>query len=86
MDIRYFVRSKFSRSLVRKKKKWIDTTSSFWSLSQPLCFRKIEKYKKKVSEINYRLKNYCNQKNIDFLENTNTKDEHLGSRKLYLNK
>ena len=40
---------------------------------------------KKVGEINQRLKNDCEQKNIDFVENSNTIEEHLGSKKLHLN-
>ena len=41
---------------------------------------------KKVVEVNGRLKNFCSQKNIDFIENTNLKEEHLGNKKLHLNK
>ena len=41
---------------------------------------------KKVQDINSRLRNYCSQKNIDFIDNTNIKEEHLGSKKLHLNK
>ena len=41
---------------------------------------------KKVGETNQRLKNYCKQKNIDFVDNSNTIEEHLGSKKLHLNK
>ena len=32
------------------------------------------------------LKNYCNQKNIDFIDIGNLKEEHLGQKKLHLNK
>ena len=39
---------------------------------------------KKVSEVNSYLKNYCSQKNIDFIDNL--KEEHLGQKKLHLNK
>ena len=41
---------------------------------------------KKVGETNQRLKNYCKQKNIDFVDNDNIIEEHLGSKKLHLNK
>ena len=41
---------------------------------------------KKVSEVNSYLKNYCSQKNIDFIDNSNLKEEHLGQKKLHLNK
>ena len=40
---------------------------------------------KKVGEINQRLKNYCKQKNIDFVDNSNIIEEHLRSKKLHLN-
>ena len=32
------------------------------------------------------LKNYCSQKNIDFIQNSNIMEEHLGIKKLHLNK
>ena len=41
---------------------------------------------KKVGETNQRLKNYCKQKNIDFVDNSSITEEHLGSKKLHLNK
>ena len=41
---------------------------------------------KKVLEVNSHLKNYCSQKNIDFIDNNNIKEEHLGLKKLHLNK
>ena len=41
---------------------------------------------KKVGETNQRLKNYCKQKNIDFVDNSNIIEEHLDSKKLHVNK
>ena len=41
---------------------------------------------KKVDETNQRLKNDCKQKNIDFVDNSNIMEEHLGSKNLHLNK
>ena len=41
---------------------------------------------KKVGETNQRLRNYCEQKNIDFVDNSNIIEEHLGSKNLHLNK
>ena len=41
---------------------------------------------KKLSQVNSYLKNYCNEKNIDFIDNGNLKEEHLGQKKLHLNK
>ena len=31
---------------------------------------------------NQRLKNFCKQKNIDFVDNSNIIEEHLGSKKV----
>ena len=41
---------------------------------------------KEIDETNQRLKNYCKQKNIDFVDNSNIIEEHLGSKKLHINK
>ena len=41
---------------------------------------------KKVGETNQRLKNFCKQKNYDFVDNSNIIEEHLGSKTLHLNK
>ena len=41
---------------------------------------------KKVQDNNNRLKNYCAQTNIDYIDNNNIKEEHLGKNKLHLNK
>ena len=39
---------------------------------------------KKVQDENNRLKNYCSQTNIEYIENNNIKEEHLGQKKLHL--
>ena len=41
---------------------------------------------KNVVETNASLKNYCSQKKLDYIENTNIKEEYLGVKKLHLNK
>ena len=41
---------------------------------------------KTVQGTNSRLKKYCSQKNIDFIQNSNIMEEHLGIKKLHLNK
>ena len=33
-----------------------------------------------------KLRNFCNQKNINYIDNTNIKENHLGIKKLHLNK
>ena len=40
----------------------------------------------KVSDLNSRLKNYCKQQNIDFIDNQNIDGTCLGAKKLHLNK
>ena len=40
----------------------------------------------KVGETKQRLKNYCKKENINFVDNSNIIEEHLGSKKLHLNK
>ena len=32
------------------------------------------------------MKNFCSQTNIEYIENNNIKEEHLGKKKLHLNK
>ena len=54
----------------------------FWNLV-------VQKDKKKNSDkaalnTNARLRNFCKQKNIDYIDNTNIKEDHLGIKKLYL--
>ena len=56
----------------------------FWNLV-------VQKDKKKNSDkaalnTNARLRNFCKQKNIDYIDNTNIKEDHLGIKKFYLNK
>ena len=41
---------------------------------------------KTVQDTNSRLKNYCSQKNIDSIQNSNIMEEHLSIKKLHLNK
>ena len=37
---------------------------------------------KKVGETNQRLENFCKQENIDYVDNSNIIEEHLGSKML----
>ena len=56
-------------------------------VSSSLITRKDKKdLDKKVQDTNSRLKNYCAQTNIDYIDNNNVKEEHLGNKKLHLNK
>lgn len=41
---------------------------------------------KKLDDTNNRLKKYCSQKNLSYIDNTNIKEEHLGMELLHLNK
>ena len=62
------------------------------SLNTKLVFSSVilRKHKKdiskKIDETNQRLKNYCKQENIDFVDNSNITEEHLGNKKLHLKK
>ena len=38
------------------------------------------------ADTNSRLKNFCRQKNINLIPNDNIKEEHLGVKKLHLNR
>ena len=41
---------------------------------------------KNVAETNKRLKNYCRQKDIGYIDNSNTTEDSLGINKLHLNR
>ena len=52
-----------------------------------IVFRKDKKNIEKMrADTNYRLKNFCKQKNIKLILNDNLKEEHLGIKKLHLNR
>ena len=41
---------------------------------------------KQRNDTNARFKNFCSQKNIPLIDNGNIKEEHLGVKKLHLNR
>ena len=41
---------------------------------------------REVLDENARLRNFCNEKNIDYIDNNSIKEVHLGNKKLHLNK
>ena len=41
---------------------------------------------KEVLDTNARLRNFCNQKSIDHINNTNIKENHMSIKKLHINK
>ena len=52
-----------------------------------IIVRKEKKHiEKPLTDTNTCLKNYCRQKGISFIENSNIKESHLGKKKLHLNK
>ena len=52
-----------------------------------IVFRKDKKNIEKMrADTNSRLKNFCKQKNIKLILNDNLKEEHLGIKKLHLNR
>ena len=72
-----------AKKIIKKVKQISPNTKVVFS---SLITRKDQKdLGKKVVEVNSRLKNFCAQKNIDFIDNTNIKEEHLGNKKLHLN-
>ena len=66
---------------MKKVKQTSPDTKAFFS---SLITRNDERYLDK--KVQHRLKNYCAQTNIDYIENSNIKEEHLGSKKLDLDK
>ena len=68
-----------------KKVKNSSPNTKFVFSSVILCKDKKD-ISKNVGETNQWLKNDCKQKNIDFVGNSNIKEEHLGSKSLLLNK
>ena len=70
-----------------KKVKNSSPNSKLVFLSVILLLRKDKKdISKKVGKTNQRLKNYCKQKNVDFIDNSNIIEEQIGSKKSHLNK
>ena len=73
-----------AKKIVKQVKKVSQNTKNFFS---SIIIRKDRKnVDKKVSQVNSYLQNYCKQKNIDFIDNGNLKEEHLGQKKMHLNK
>ena len=72
------------KKIVKKIKQTSPNTKIAFS---SLITRKDKKdFDKKVQDVNNRLKNYCSQTNIEYIESHNIKEEHLGKKKLHLNK
>ena len=52
-----------------------------------IIFRKDRQdIEKQHIDVNTRLKNFCKQKNLSLIDNSNLKEEHLGLKKLHLNR
>ena len=60
-----------------------DTVLTFSNIIVRKDKKKLEKDR---ADTNSRLKNFCRQKNINLLSNDNIKEEHLGVKKLPLNR
>ena len=72
------------KKILKKVKKLSPNTKVAFS---SIVTRKDKKdISKTVQDTNSRLKNYCSQENIDFIQNSNIMEEHLGIKKLHLNK
>ena len=73
-----------AKKIIKEVKKVSHNTKIAFSSIVTRKYRK--NIDKKILEVNSHLKNYCSQKNIDFIDNNNIKEEHLGVKKLHLNK
>ena len=52
-----------------------------------IIYRKYRRdIEKQRNDVNTRLKNLCKHKNLSFIDNSNSKEEHLGLKKLHLNR
>ena len=72
------------KKIVNKTNKTSTNTALIFS---SIIFRKDKKNLEKTrADTNSRLKNFCRQKNINLISNDNIKEEHLGIKKLHLNK
>ena len=72
------------KSIVNKVKTTsLDTVLSFSNIIIRRDKRNLEKMR---ADTNSRLKNFCNQKNIHLILNDNIKENHLGIKKLHLNR
>ena len=79
------------KNVLNNVKKFIKSVNRLFPqtklLFSSLIVRKDKKnIDKGVLDTNARLRNFCNQKNIDYIDNTNIKEDHLGNKKLHLNK
>ena len=73
-----------TKKIIKKVKQILPNTKVAFS---SLITRKNKKdLDKKVVEVKNRLKYFCVQTNIDFIDNTNIKEDHLGNKRLHLNK
>ena len=67
----------------KTKKKSPNTATSFSNIITQKIRKILEKSPANTSS---RLKNYCKQKNIALIDNDNLKENHLGIKKLHLNR
>ena len=72
------------KKFIKSVKRFSPKTKSVFS---SLIVRKDKKnIDKEVLDTNARQRNLCNQKNIDYIDSTNIKEDHLTIKKLHLNK
>ena len=72
------------KNICEKTKKISPNTKIVFS---SIIFRKDRRdIEKQRGDVNTRLKNFCKQKNVSFIDNSNLKEEHLGFKKLHLNR
>ena len=72
------------KEIVKNVKKCSPNTKVVFSSMLPRKDKK--EISKKVADINSNLKNYCQQKHLNFIDNSSILEKHLKNRKLHLNK
>ena len=72
------------KEIVKNVKKCSPNTKVVFSSMLPRKDKK--EISKKVADIDSNLKNYCQQKHLNFIDDSSILEKHLGNRKLHLNK
>ena len=84
-DITNGINSLNSVKKIIRSVKWSSPNTKF-VFSSTLLRKDKKDILKKVTDINSCLENYCKQKHLDFIDNSNILEKHLGKKKLHLSK
>ena len=63
-----------------------DSTSTQLAFSSIIVKKDKKNLEKSIIETNVRLKNFCSQKGLGYIENNGIKEVHQGKKRLHLNK